>query len=59
MAQRKRQEATTLAVLAELVGARMTGDPSTRIVGVAPIDNADEGEITFLANPKHQEKLVD
>ncbi|MBW2476935.1 MAG: UDP-3-O-(3-hydroxymyristoyl)glucosamine N-acyltransferase [Deltaproteobacteria bacterium] len=58
MAQRKRQEATTLAVLAELVGARMTGDPSTRIVGVAPIDNADEGEITFLANPKHQEKLA-
>jgi UDP-3-O-[3-hydroxymyristoyl] glucosamine N-acyltransferase len=52
------RESTTLAVLAELVGGRVSGDPSTCLSGVAPLDHADERQISFLANPKYRDKLA-
>jgi UDP-3-O-[3-hydroxymyristoyl] glucosamine N-acyltransferase len=50
---------TSLAALADLVGGLVEGDPSTSISGVAPLDEAGPGQISFLANPKFHEKFVD
>lgn len=50
---------TSLAALADLVGGVVSGDPSTSISGVAPLDEAGPGQISFLANPKFQAKLAD
>jgi len=46
-----------LGALAEMVGGQVIGDPGLEITGVAPIDQAQEGEITFLSNPKYLKKL--
>lgn len=43
----------TLKELAELVGGTVVGDDTVAIQRVAGIDDAREGEITFLANPKY------
>jgi len=48
----------TLAELAEKLQARLVGDGSVRIHGVAGIREAGPGEITFLANPKYEEFLA-
>ena len=53
-----RREKTSLAVLAELVGGCVSGDPSTFVSGVAPLDSADPNQISFLANPKRRERLL-
>jgi len=37
-----------LRELAALIGGRITGDPEVEITGVAGIENAKEGDITFL-----------
>ena len=55
----KHREGTSLAVLADLVGGDVSGDPSTSIFGVAPLDVAAEGDISFLANPKYQGQLLE
>jgi len=49
----------SLAQLAELVGAEIKGDPQVEIQQVYPIDLAQEGDITFVANPKYLSKLGD
>jgi UDP-3-O-[3-hydroxymyristoyl] glucosamine N-acyltransferase len=47
-----------LAAVAELVGARLLrGDPDALIGGAAPLEAADEGDITFLDNPKYVKHL--
>lgn len=56
--QNERRGKTLLAVLADLVGGVVSGDPSTSIAGVAPIEAAGPEHITFLANPKYQTKLA-
>lgn len=43
----------TLGELAKLVGGDVAGDRSVIIAGVAAIDIAEEGDITFIANPKY------
>ncbi len=43
--------------LAEFVGGSVAGDASTLISGIAGIDEAGEGEITFLANARYASKL--
>ncbi len=43
----------TLKEIAELVEGELTGDGSVVINGVAGIEDAVEGEITFLANPRY------
>ncbi len=42
----------TLGEIAELIGGTVEGDTSTIITGVAGIQDAAPGEITFIANPK-------
>ena len=43
----------TLKELAGLVGGDIAGDENIAISKVAGIDNAGEGDITFIANPKY------
>jgi UDP-3-O-[3-hydroxymyristoyl] glucosamine N-acyltransferase len=43
----------TLADLAEFLGADLQGDPTAEITGVAGIENAGPGQITFVDNPKY------
>ena len=43
-----------LSQVAEALGARLeNGSPDTEIIGVAGIDEAQPGHITFVANPKY------
>jgi UDP-3-O-[3-hydroxymyristoyl] glucosamine N-acyltransferase len=46
-----------LKELAEWVGGRVVGDEEVEISGVASIDEARPGEITFIASPKYLPKL--
>lgn len=54
----ERRGKTSLAVLADLVGGCVSGDPSTSVCGVAPLDQAGPEQISFLANPKYQSQLA-
>ena len=47
-----------LQQLAELVGGEVSGDPDIEISRVAPIDQAQQGDITFVANPKYLSLLA-
>jgi len=42
-----------LADLAQHLGATLQGDPTANITGVASIETAGPGEVTFVANPKY------
>jgi UDP-3-O-[3-hydroxymyristoyl] glucosamine N-acyltransferase len=46
-----------LSELAQLVGGEVIGDGGVKIVGVAPIEEARKGEITFIAHPRYLPKL--
>jgi UDP-3-O-[3-hydroxymyristoyl] glucosamine N-acyltransferase len=46
-----------LSELAQLVGGEVIGDGGVKIVGVAPIEEARKGEITFVAHPRYLPKL--
>ena len=48
-----------LKELAQWVDGTVVGDGETEISGVAAIEEACEGEITFIANPKYLRKLGD
>jgi UDP-3-O-[3-hydroxymyristoyl] glucosamine N-acyltransferase len=43
----------SLAQLSEYLEGELVGDPATRIRGVAAIEEAQSGELSFLANPKY------
>jgi UDP-3-O-[3-hydroxymyristoyl] glucosamine N-acyltransferase len=45
--------AKTLKEIAELIGGEIVGEANTVITGVAGIQDASEGDITFLANSKY------
>jgi UDP-3-O-[3-hydroxymyristoyl] glucosamine N-acyltransferase len=47
----------TLKQLAEHVGGELKGNPETKISGVATLEEAGEGQITFLANKKYENQL--
>ena len=47
-----------LAELAERIGATIDGDESLEIHGLAPIEEAVAGEVTFLANPLYAKYLT-
>ncbi len=49
----------TLQQLADVSGAELRGNPELEIQRVFPIDLAEEGDITFLSNPKYLSKLQD
>jgi len=42
-----------LAELAQRLGATLKGDPTVTITGVASIETAGPGDLTFVANPKY------
>lgn len=46
-----------LAQIAERIGGKLSGDAAIEIDGVAQIDQAGKGKITFLANPKYKHAL--
>jgi UDP-3-O-[3-hydroxymyristoyl] glucosamine N-acyltransferase len=48
----------TLAELAERLGCRLEGDGSIDVVRVAGLDEAQAGEITFLANPRYASRVA-
>jgi len=48
----------TLEELAARLGARVVGDGNRLITGVAGIEEAREGEVTFVANPRYRSKLL-
>lgn len=54
----ERRGPTSLAVLADLVGGVVSGDPSVAISGVAPLDAAGPDQVSFLANPKYQSQMA-
>ncbi len=47
------------AALATMIGATVEGDPEVIITGPARIEEADSGQITFLANPAYEHHLYD
>lgn len=46
-----------LLELANALGCRLEGDGSLEITGVAGMEHASPGELTFLANPKYAHKV--
>jgi UDP-3-O-[3-hydroxymyristoyl] glucosamine N-acyltransferase len=51
-------EPMTLSEIALLVGGEVDGDSTIRILRVAPIEAAESGDITFLANAKYEKFLA-
>lgn len=49
--------AYTLGQLAAALGCELAGNPEVEIRGVATLERAAPGEITFLANPKYAPKV--
>lgn len=47
----------TLKELSEVVGGEVVGNPELEISRVSTIDQAREGDITFISNPKYAPKL--
>ena len=48
----------TLAELAQSLGGRVIGDPEATVRGLGTLDDAGEGQITFLANPRYAGKVA-
>ena len=46
--------ARTLAELAALVGGEVSGDGSLQVTGVAPLEEAGPGQLSFFANKKYR-----
>ncbi|MBW2069983.1 MAG: UDP-3-O-(3-hydroxymyristoyl)glucosamine N-acyltransferase [Deltaproteobacteria bacterium] len=44
---------TTLGDLQRMVGGELHGDPELRISGVAPLESASAGDISFVISPKY------
>ncbi len=45
--------------VAELVGAKLTrGDPATLVLGAAPLESAEPGDLSFLDNPRYVKHLA-
>lgn len=48
----------SLRELADHLGGTVIGDENVQISGIASLDDAREGQITFLANPKYAAKVA-
>ena len=55
--QERMEKKATLDELAALVGGKVEGDGSLQVRGIASLEEAGEGEITFLAELKHRRRL--
>lgn len=53
----KQSQSYTLEALADLIGARLQGDPLCRINGIAPLKSALSGQISFLSNAEYRKEL--
>lgn len=49
----------SLGEIVAQLGGRLRGDPAIVIQGLAPLENARAGQISFLANPKYRRQLDD
>lgn len=47
----------TALQIATLIKGKLEGDPKTKVNQVAKIENAPEGSLSFIANPKYKEHL--
>ncbi len=54
----KVSEARTLETLANLIGARLKGDPHCVINGIAPLERATKGDLSFLSNRNYKKFLA-
>ncbi len=57
MPQHKKQKTWSLTELAAEAGGNLEGNGEIRVTGLAPIDKAVKGQITFLANRKYLPSL--
>ena len=48
----------TLQEIAERLGIEFIGSPDTVVTGMAGIDEAGEGDLTFVANPRYRKRLA-
>jgi UDP-3-O-[3-hydroxymyristoyl] glucosamine N-acyltransferase len=48
----------SLLEIAQYLGGSVSGDAQTMIGGLATLDDAGEGQLTFLANPKYASKVA-
>lgn len=49
----------TAGSLAAMIGGSVDGDPAVLLSGFAKIEEAQPGQLTFIANPKYSQFLVD
>lgn len=49
----------TLAEIAAITGGELHGDSNVAVSRVAPMDTAQEGDVTFLSNPKYRKHLAE
>jgi len=47
----------SLAFIVEALGGTLHGDPDVQITGLAPLESASPGQISFLSNPRYQSQL--
>ncbi|UJJ30789.1 UDP-3-O-(3-hydroxymyristoyl)glucosamine N-acyltransferase [Halopseudomonas maritima] len=52
-------QSLSLARLAEELGAQLVGDPEIQIVGLSTLQDAEPGQLTFLANAQYRKYLAD
>ena len=48
----------TAAAIAEAVGGELRGEPTTRVIGIAPLDRARGEHLSFLASAKYASQLT-
>ena len=53
----KDSQSYTLGALADLISARLQGDPTAVILGIASLKRAKAGEISFLSNAEYRKDL--
>ena len=51
------QEGYTAEEIAEFLGADIRGDKDAQIYGLNTLNNAGEGELSFLSNPLYKKEL--
>jgi UDP-3-O-[3-hydroxymyristoyl] glucosamine N-acyltransferase len=49
----------SLTELSAIVGGTVVGDGSIDITGISPLDDAKQGDLTFITNPKYLSKVAD
>lgn len=47
-----------LASIVRRLGGQLHGDPQTVITGLAPLESAVAGDLSFLSNPRYQQQLA-